>query len=156
MREASSPGLTRADELVEQPGLGRRRGPPLVQDLLQRQDAGRGFVGEGDVVPDLGQPGPNGLDLLPMVGVRDDDDRGVRVVDDVADLFRDERRVDRHGQPAGAERREVGHGPFGPVLGKKAELLARFEAEGPEPEREVLDARHRTPRWRWACRPHPS
>ena len=98
-------GLDPGHERVEEARLGVRRGPALVHDGLQRQDARRGLLREGDVVPDLGEAGPQRLDLLPLVGVGDDDDGGVRIVDDVAGLLRDERRVDGHGQPAAGERR---------------------------------------------------
>ena len=78
---------------------------------------------------DLAQAAPRGLDLLPLVGVGDDDDRGVGIVDDVADLFGDEGRIDRDRQGAPAEGREIGDDPVGPVLRKDDHLVA-----GPEPE----------------------
>ena len=91
---------------------------------------------EDDPIPDLGQGGPDGLDLRPEGGGRAQDDRGVGVVDDVADLLGDERRIDRDGDRAQAEVGEIGDDPTRAVVGEDDDFVARPCRRGrPAPER---------------------
>ena len=49
---------------------------------------------------------------------------GAAVVQDVARLPAEKRRIDRHGDRAGREDRQIGHQPLGPALGDDRDAIA--------------------------------
>ena len=131
-------GLDSPGQALEEARLGGVHGSAFGQDLGQREHAlGRRLGFQGDEMLDLDQLGPDGLQLPPLIGAGDDHDAGVGVIDEIFDLVGDERRVDRDGDAAQAEVGEVGHDPFGPVLGEDDELVALALAEGLKPQRVV-------------------
>jgi len=138
---------------LEEPGIGRVRPAAQVQDLVEGPDALGRLGEEGDEVLDLVQPFPDGFDLRPLLPVGADDDHGVRIIDDVADLFRNERRVDGNGHGSPRQGREIRHDPFGPVLGNDGQLVAVPQAQRPEPQRQMPDRVAEFPRGQRDVRP---
>jgi hypothetical protein len=108
----------------EKPGLPGVERLSSLHDLAKSESAGRRRLAERDEVPDLTERGLDGLDLLPVLVIGDDDGPGVRVQDDVLDLFGHEGAVDRHRDRAQAEVRHIAHDPLGPVLGKQDDFVS--------------------------------
>ena len=106
--------------------------------------------GEVDLLRDpveLEAPSRDLLDLRPLLRVLDEDDRRVRVNEDVAALGGQVRLVDRNRDRAAGEDREVDFHPFRTRPGEDRDPIARLEAELDEAGGDRPDAlRHPLPR----------
>ena len=135
------PGPDRIDRPLEPPGIDGLGPATHLHDVRQGVRPGRRIAFDDDDPLEGRECVPHGLDLGVEVEVRDDDDLGPRVLEDVADLVGHERCVDGDGGGARAERREVGHDPLGPVLGDDGDPVAGLQPELPETEGQVPDGR---------------
>ena len=68
------------------------------------------------------------LHLRRLDAIRDDGDAGAGVGEDVPDLRRRQRRIDRHGDDADRLRREIDQDPLGPALGHDRQPVAGGKA----------------------------
>ena len=133
-------GLDRQGQGLEFVAPARGVRPPPVHELGQRHGPVDALGVEDDVMGDLGQLAADGRDPRPQLAVRSEEDLGVGIVDDVPDLVRHQGRVDGDDDGPEALGGEIRHRPFGPVLGEDDDLVPGPDAQGPQPEGDVLHA----------------
>ena len=136
--------LRRGDVLREEPRVALLQLPPEVLDLLEIEQErlpvpphpARVAV---DDVADLGELLLHVEDLVDLLLVLGDDERGVGVVDDVRHLLERGVLVQPQRDRARRLRRHLGPHPLGPVVADDGHLVPGLEAEGDHAEGEVLD-----------------
>src|SRR6185503_1609761 len=84
--------------------------------------------GEADHVPHARAFAPYPLDLLRLLGGRDEDRRGTRVSQDVGDLLGREIRIEWHVGVAAGQTGIVGDGPLRAILGEDPDAIAASDA----------------------------
>ncbi len=131
---------TPGDRFFEGFRIGGVRFPAAVHDRGKGLECRRSVRVEADKMPGMGKHRPDRLDFCPKIGRRTDNDFRLGIVDDISNLFRRQRRINRNGHPSGPEHGEVRHHPVRPVFGKKGELVSRGETQGAKTEGDEPDA----------------
>ncbi len=128
------------DRFFERFRVGRVRFPAAVHDRGKGLECRRSVRVKADKMPDLGKPRPDRLDFCPKIGRRTDNNFSLGIVDDISNLFRSQRWIDRNGHPSGSEHGKVRHDPIRPVFGKEGKLVSRGESHRPKAEGDEPDA----------------
>jgi hypothetical protein len=121
-------------------------GAALLGERLERDHPvaalARDFVRalEEDHLPHRRNPPADREELAERRRVLREEERTLAVADDVLDLLRRERVVERDGRPCRVQDGEVGDHVFRPVRGEEVDELAGLQAERGEPIRDVADA----------------
>ncbi len=98
-----------------------------------------GQRGQGEDPLHVGQLFVVEQDLRELVRAVDEAEPGTRVAEDVGDLRRRARRVDRHGDGADRQDREIGDVPFRSVRGKQSDPVTLGDTELHQPGRYLVD-----------------